>query len=56
LQSIYISISFIKRFIDEQAEEEANAESQANRKYLAYAKKAEKDGKINAAKLMVRFT
>jgi rubrerythrin len=26
-------------------------ESQANRKYLAYAKKAEKDGKINAAKL-----
>ena len=26
-------------------------ESQANRKYLAYSKKAEKDGKINAAKL-----
>jgi rubrerythrin len=26
-------------------------ESQANRKYLAYAKKAEKDGKMNAAKL-----
>ena len=26
-------------------------ESQANRKYLAYAKKAEKDGKLNAAKL-----
>lgn len=26
-------------------------ESQANRKYLAYAKKAEKDGKVNAAKL-----
>ena len=26
-------------------------EAQANRKYLAYAKKAEKDGKINAAKL-----
>jgi rubrerythrin len=26
-------------------------ESQANRKYLAYAKKAEKDGKTNAAKL-----
>lgn len=26
-------------------------ESQANRKYLAYAKKAEKDGNINAAKL-----
>lgn len=26
-------------------------ESQANRKYLAYAKKAEADGKINAAKL-----
>lgn len=26
-------------------------ESQANRKYLAYAKKAEKEGKINAAKL-----
>ena len=26
-------------------------ESQANRKYLAYAKKAEKDGKINATKL-----
>ena len=26
-------------------------ESQANRKYLSYAKKAEKDGKINAAKL-----
>ena len=26
-------------------------ESQANRKYLAYAKKAEKDGKINVAKL-----
>ena len=26
-------------------------ESQANRKYTAYAKKAEKDGKINAAKL-----
>jgi Rubrerythrin len=26
-------------------------ESQANRKYLAYAKKAEKDGRINAAKL-----
>ena len=27
-------------------------ESQANRKYLAYSKKAEKDGKINAAKLL----
>lgn len=27
-------------------------ESQANRKYLAYAKKAEMDGKINAAKLL----
>lgn len=27
-------------------------ESQANRKYLAYAKKAEKDGKLNAAKLL----
>jgi rubrerythrin/NAD-dependent dihydropyrimidine dehydrogenase PreA subunit len=26
-------------------------ESQANRKYLAYSKKAEKDGKLNAAKL-----
>ncbi len=26
-------------------------ESQANRKYLAYAKKAEKEGKLNAAKL-----
>ena len=26
-------------------------ESQANRKYLAYSKKAEKEGKINAAKL-----
>ena len=26
-------------------------ESQANRKYLSYSKKAEKDGKINAAKL-----
>lgn len=26
-------------------------ESQANRKYLAYARKAEKEGKINAAKL-----
>ena len=26
-------------------------EAQANRKYLAYAKKAEKDGKINVAKL-----
>jgi rubrerythrin len=26
-------------------------ESQANRKYLAYAKKAEKEGKVNAAKL-----
>lgn len=26
-------------------------EAQANRKYLAYAKKAEKDGKLNAAKL-----
>lgn len=26
-------------------------ESQANRKYTAYAKKAEKDGKLNAAKL-----
>lgn len=26
-------------------------ESQANRKYLAYAQKAEKDGKLNAAKL-----
>lgn len=26
-------------------------ESQANRKYLAYAKKAEKEGKINASKL-----
>ncbi len=26
-------------------------ESQANRKYLAYSKKAEKDGKINVAKL-----
>lgn len=26
-------------------------ESQANRKYLSYAKKAEKDGKLNAAKL-----
>ncbi|WP_019850253.1 rubrerythrin family protein [Desulfitobacterium sp. PCE1] len=26
-------------------------ESQANRKYLAYAKKAEKDGNLNAAKL-----
>lgn len=26
-------------------------ESQANRKYLAYSKKAEKDGKVNAAKL-----
>ncbi|MBP1745091.1 MAG: rubrerythrin family protein [Firmicutes bacterium] len=26
-------------------------ESQANRKYLAYSRKAEKDGKINAAKL-----
>lgn len=26
-------------------------ESQANRKYLAYSKKAEKDGKMNAAKL-----
>lgn len=26
-------------------------ESQANRKYMAYSKKAEKDGKINAAKL-----
>ena len=26
-------------------------EAQANRKYLAYAKKAEKEGKINAAKL-----
>lgn len=26
-------------------------ESQANRKYLAYAKQAEKDGKVNAAKL-----
>lgn len=26
-------------------------EAQANRKYLAYAKKAEKDGKMNAAKL-----
>ena len=26
-------------------------EAQANRKYLAYSKKAEKDGKINAAKL-----
>ena len=26
-------------------------ESQANKKYLAYAKKAEKDGKMNAAKL-----
>ncbi len=26
-------------------------ESQANRKYLAYSKKAEKDGKINASKL-----
>ncbi len=26
-------------------------ESQANRKYLAYARKAEKDGKLNAAKL-----
>ena len=26
-------------------------ESQANRKYTAYAKKAEKDGKTNAAKL-----
>ena len=26
-------------------------ESQANRKYLAYAKQAEKEGKINAAKL-----
>ncbi len=26
-------------------------ESQANRKYLAYAKQAEKDGKLNAAKL-----
>lgn len=28
-----------------------SGESQANRKYLAYSKKAEKDGKINAAKL-----
>ena len=28
-----------------------NGESQANRKYTAYAKKAEKDGKKNAAKL-----
>jgi rubrerythrin len=26
-------------------------EAQANRKYLAYSKKAEKDGKLNAAKL-----
>ena len=26
-------------------------ESQANRKYLAYAKKAEEEGKLNAAKL-----
>ena len=26
-------------------------EAQTNRKYLAYAKKAEKDGKMNAAKL-----
>ncbi|MGI6257766.1 MAG: rubrerythrin family protein [Anaerovoracaceae bacterium] len=26
-------------------------ESQANRKYLAYSKKAERDGKVNAAKL-----
>lgn len=26
-------------------------ESQANKKYLAYAKKAEKEGKMNAAKL-----
>jgi rubrerythrin len=26
-------------------------ESQANRKYLAYARKAEKEGKLNAAKL-----
>jgi len=26
-------------------------ESQANRKYLAYAQKAEKEGKLNAAKL-----
>jgi len=26
-------------------------ESQANRKYLAYSKKAEKEGKTNAAKL-----
>ena len=26
-------------------------ESQANRKYTAYAKKAEKEGKLNAAKL-----
>lgn len=28
-----------------------DGEAQANRKYLAYAKKAEKDGKLNAAKL-----
>lgn len=28
-----------------------SGEAQANRKYLAYSKKAEKDGKINAAKL-----
>jgi rubrerythrin len=26
-------------------------EAQANRKYLAYAKKAEQEGKLNAAKL-----
>ncbi|NCC86431.1 MAG: rubrerythrin family protein [Clostridia bacterium] len=28
-----------------------NGEAQANRKYLAYSKKAEKDGNLNAAKL-----
>ena len=27
-----------------------DGESQANRKYLAYAKQAEKEGKVNAAK------
>ena len=30
-----------------------NGEAQANRKYLAYSKKAEKDGNLNAAKLFM---